>query len=71
MSSSKFSKPTYWVGLSMVTLPTLLFVAGLVFLAGSEVVGLGLVMLVALALCAVFFAKGFELMMDAEYNSED
>lgn len=71
MSSSKFSKPTYWVGLSMVTLPLVLMLAGLAACPGWQSVALLLLGLFAAALTVILFAKGHDLMMDASVFSVD
>lgn len=69
--SSKFSRPTYWVGLSMVSLPVTSLVAVSTFVLGWKIFGIVIGTAVAASLVLVLFYKGIDLMMDAEYNEYD
>lgn len=70
MLSSKFSKPMYWVGISLIILPMLLVLAGLAMLAGWGTLAIVLGMTAGFVFCMVCGLKGHDLMMDAEYGED-
>lgn len=66
MSSSKFSNPKWWLGLSMVGLPILAAIVSMVLAIGWKISAGLFGVLICITVVAVFITKGLDLMWAVE-----